>query len=406
MSVDRTQLFFELTKSSAVSNNQGHNSPLSAEALVRASPHSYQTSTSPQQPLSSFTRAAGEVSRDLQKTAKLIQDLTQLVKKRGVFDGASTSQAIESITAQVKADVSRLSNQLDGLQSFVDAKRAEALRAGAAPGKPRTAVNPPIGANSPSGSVSASSYDVLNSIHGLSHSDMVLASLKQQLLGFSVGLRDVISARGEGIKQARDRRSAFGRTAAKDLGRPLELTAPPPPISPPSSTPMHSSRQLPTEMSEKAFIPISGSFQNQNMNQSQRPSIETMGQRFSSSSSSTTTSTAITTSSAANAFQIVTQQQLDPEVAFVNSRAQDVRHVEAAVTEIATLFGRLATLVAEQGNQIDRIDGDIESASGQMDLASTQLQRAYDSAASNRMLALRIIGVLIAFIFGFVFFVA
>jgi hypothetical protein len=230
---------------------------------------------------------------------------------------------------------------------------------------------------------------------------MVLASLKQQLLGFSVGLRDVISARGEGIKQARDRRSAFGRTAAKDLGRPLELTAPPPPISPPSSTPMHSSRQLPSEMSEKAFIPISGSFQNQ----SQRPSIETNGQRF-SSSSSTTTSTAITTSSAANAFQIVTQQQLDPEVAFVNSRAQDVRHVEAAVTEIATLFGRLATLVAEQGNQIDRIDGDIESASGQMDLASTQLQRAYDSAASNRMLALRIIGVLIAFIFGFVFFVA
>lgn len=394
MSVDRTQLFFELTKSNQVvfSNTQGH-SPLSAEALVRASSTSLSVVSS-QPPLSSFTRAAGEVSRDLQKTAKLIQELTQLVKRRGVFDGASTSQAIESITTQVKADVSRLSNQLDGLQSFVDAKRAEAMRAGAAPGKPRTSANPtPAGSNSSNGTTSSSSYDVLNSIHGLSHSDMVLASLKQQLLGFSVGLRDVISARGEGLKQARDRRSAFGRTASKDLGRPLELATPPPPISPTTSISTHTSRQAPPETDSSAFIPIGGSHH-------QKPSFETMGQRASSSSFTATSS------SAANAFQIVTQQQLDPEVAFVNSRAQDVRHVEAAVTEIATLFGRLATLVAEQGNQIDRIDGDIESAGGQMDLASTQLQRAYDSAASNRMLALRIIGVLIAFIFGFVFFIA
>ena len=394
MSVDRTQLFFELTKSNnqVVPNTQGH-SPLSAEALVRASSTSLSVASS-QPPLSSFTRAAGEVSRDLQKTAKLIQDLTQLVKRRGVFDGASTSQAIESITTQVKADVSRLSNQLDGLQSFVDAKRAEAMRAGAAPGKPRTSANPtPAGSNSTNGTTSSSSYDVLNSIHGLSHSDMVLASLKQQLLGFSVGLRDVISARGEGLKQARDRRSAFGRTASKDLGRPLELATPPPPISPTTSISTHTSRQAPPETDSSAFMPIGGSHH-------QKPSFETMGQRASSSSFTATSS------SAANAFQIVTQQQLDPEVSFVNSRAQDVRHVEAAVTEIATLFGRLATLVAEQGNQIDRIDGDIESAGGQMDLASTQLQRAYDSAASNRMLALRIIGVLIAFIFGFVFFIA
>lgn len=339
---------------------------------------------------SSFTRAAGEVSRDLQKTAKLIQELTQLVKRRGVFDGAATSQAIETITNQVKSDVSRLSNQLDGLQSFVDAKRDEAIRAGAAPGKPKANTITPTTTTtgvsiSTSGSSTNTSYDVLNSIHGLSHSDMVLASLKQQLLGFSVGLRDVISARGEGLKQARDRRSAFGRTAAKDLGRPLELAAPPPL---PLTSSIQSRYTTPSEgVVETVSVPIGS----QHYHQNQKPSFETAVQRMPSSS--------------ASAFQIVTQQQLDPEVAFVNSRAQDVRHVEAAVTEIATLFGRLATLVAEQGNQIDRIDGDIENAGGQMDLASAQLQRAYDTAASNRMLALRIIGVLIAFIFGFVFFV-
>jgi syntaxin 5 len=384
MSVDRTQLFFELvsktgSQQTSVLTTSSSQSPLSAEALVRSNTTH---SSSPFVP-SSFTRAAGEVSRDLQKTAKLIQELTQLVKRRGVFDGAATSQAIETITNQVKSDVSRLSNQLDGLQSFVDAKRDEAIRAGAAPGKPKANTITPTTTTgvsiSTSGSSTNTSYDVLNSIHGLSHSDMVLASLKQQLLGFSVGLRDVISARGEGLKQARDRRSAFGRTAAKDLGRPLELAAPPP-------LPLTSSIQS-KGVVEIVSVPVGS----QHYHQNQKPSFETAVQRMPPSS--------------ASAFQIVTQQQLDPEVAFVNSRAQDVRHVEAAVTEIATLFGRLATLVAEQGNQIDRIDGDIENAGGQMDLASAQLQRAYDTAASNRMLALRIIGVLIAFIFGFVFFV-
>ena len=89
----------------------------------------------------------------------------------------------------------------------------------------------------------------------------------------------------------------------------------------------------------------------------------------------------------------------------MSQRAQDVRHVEAAVSEIASLFGRLASLVAEQGATIDRIDGDLEAAGGQMGLAEAQLQRAYAAASSNRMLALRIIGVLIAFAFGFVFLV-
>ena len=101
----------------------------------------------------------------------------------------------------------------------------------------------------------------------------------------------------------------------------------------------------------------------------------------------------------------MTQQQLSAEQAFVSSRAQDVRHVEAAVSEVAQLFGRLASLVAEQGASIDRIDGDLEAAGGNLTLAQNELERAHAAAASNRMLALRVIGVLVAFVMGFVFLV-
>ena len=113
-----------------------------------------------------------------------------------------------------------------------------------------------------------------------------------------------------------------------------------------------------------------------------------------------------TSASASGLFKLVSQQQLEPEAAFASSRAQDVRHIEAAVTEIAALFGRLSSLVAEQGAQIDRIDGDLESAGGNVDLAQQQLQRAYASASSGRTLALRVLGVLVAFVFAFVFFLA
>lgn len=46
---------------------------------------------------------------------------------------------------------------------------------------------------------------------------------------------------------------------------------------------------------------------------------------------------------------------------------------------------------------MDRIDADLESATEDFERGHSQLQRYWDRVSSNRMLALRILGVLVCF---------
>jgi hypothetical protein len=95
----------------------------------------------------------------------------------------------------------------------------------------------------------------------------------------------------------------------------------------------------------------------------------------------------------------VTQAQLsrDPELQYLNSRAQDVAGLESTIAELGTLFSRLASVVVEQGAQVERIDSDLEAANRDLEAGQAQLQKSWQSASSNSGLALRVMGVLVSF---------
>jgi syntaxin 5 len=59
---------------------------------------------------------------------------------------------------------------------------------------------------------------------------------------------------------------------------------------------------------------------------------------------------------------------------YLSARAQDVAGLESTISELGSLFGRLASVVAEQGAQVERIDADLEAATGDMDRGQAQLQ--------------------------------
>lgn len=365
--------------------------------------------------------------------ALLIRHSFAVVKRRGVFDAGQTQTEIDRLTGSIKVDVQRLSGQLDGLQAYVDARKQEAQRVGAVPGRP---LQQPLqssarggglqngGPNnsSTSGSNDASG-DVLSSVQGLSHSDVVLSSLKTQLLSFSITLKDALSQRGEGMKAAADRRQVFGRAAGKDLGRPLALYSPHQ-----QHQQQHSQQQQGRPGSGSvggdAVISIGGGgsadaegpFKGRRMGGSNPSSSAGAGgivTQFNQSpyghqAGSSGIGAGIPShmhsvdvkqqrgggygagagaGSAADAFQLVTQAQLEPELQYLQNRSQDVRAVESAISDISTLFGRLAHLVAEQGAQIERIDGDLESASECSVLADAQLSTHVMSLCrSTRML--------------------
>ena len=263
------------------------------------------------------------------------------------------------MTLSIKIDLQRITPQLDALQSVLKTRHAEAARVGAAAGgrrlPPMTA--PGGGANSGGGATATttaafaaaqhsnpnlSSVDPISTMHGLTHSDAVIAGLQGHLIGVASSLRGVVAARGEAVAKSTERRQIFGGAGSlRDLGRPMPAES---------------------------------------------DAVITVGPAASQSHQQ-------------HSFAAVTQAQLsrDPELQYLSARAHDVAGLESTINELGMLFGRLAVVVAEQGASVERIDADLEMAEGDIERGTAQLQKAWSAVSSNRTLALRVLGVVVSF---------
>jgi hypothetical protein len=287
-----------------------------------------------------------------------------------MFDAAGSGGSdADRLTMAIKGDLQRITPALDALQRVIDSRKAEAARVGAVAGgrhlPPQAAAAAAAAAAAPrAGSAAAAAaaaaaapLDPVSTVQGLTHSDAVLSGLKGQLLGVAHSLKGVAAARSETLARSTERRQMFGGGGgARDLGRPLAF-APPAPAAAASPAPH-----------EDTVLAIGGGGGGGG-------------------------------GGAGGAFSAVTQAQLsrDPELAYLTSRAQDVAGLESTIAELGTLFGRLASLVAEQGSVVERIDNDLEAASVDLQRGTEQLQRKWASVSSSSGLALRVLGVLAAF---------
>lgn len=67
------------------------------------------------------------------------------------------------------------------------------------------------------------------------------------------------------------------------------------------------------------------------------------------------------------------------------------------------LFGRMASLVMEQGETIAHIEDDVEAGLDNTKQAQAHLQTTYDITKGNRGVILKIFGMLICFIILFLY---
>jgi len=89
---------------------------------------------------------------------------------------------------------------------------------------------------------------------------------------------------------------------------------------------------------------------------------------------------------------------------YVNNRVDAVASIERTITELQGIFRQLASLVAEQGEMIQRIDANVDTTSGHIEDAQGQLLKYLSSVGSNRWLIAKIFMVLFLFIIIFVVF--
>jgi len=88
-----------------------------------------------------------------------------------------------------------------------------------------------------------------------------------------------------------------------------------------------------------------------------------------------------------------------------SSRAAAVESIEKTLSELQGIFGDLVALVAQQGDMIERLDANIDTAAHDVDRGHSELLKYLYNISSNRGLIIKLFIVLIIFIVLFVVFV-
>lgn len=83
---------------------------------------------------------------------------------------------------------------------------------------------------------------------------------------------------------------------------------------------------------------------------------------------------------------------------YIQSRSTAIESIETTIAELGQIFTQLATMVAEQRETVQRIDADTLDIAANVGGAQRELLKYYASISSNRMLMLKVVGVLIVFV--------
>lgn len=83
---------------------------------------------------------------------------------------------------------------------------------------------------------------------------------------------------------------------------------------------------------------------------------------------------------------------------YIQSRSTAIESIESTIGELGQIFTQLATMVAEQREQVQRIDADVIDISNNVQGAQRELLKYYASISSNRWLMMKVFGVIIVFV--------
>ena len=91
---------------------------------------------------------------------------------------------------------------------------------------------------------------------------------------------------------------------------------------------------------------------------------------------------------------------------YLQQRADAMSTVETQMVELGTIFNKLAVMVSEHGEMVQRVDDNVQDAELNINMSMNVLTDTLESLRTNRMLALRVFSVLVAFIIAFIIFAA
>lgn len=311
-----------------------------------------------------FNEAASDIAKGIHKTSGLLTKLTNLVKRQGLFD--DPTEEINSLIHRIKQDLDEMNNKCDTAQQFIESKK--------------------------------SLFGIGTKNQSSEHNSKVVGHLKSDLLNTTKDFKNILELRSSKMKDQQVRKvELIGKGTFLSPLKSLPSTTQS--RGPGSSTlketgKVESSSEASTASTETSSLVV---------RKSQAVGYPSPYANFHDGSSSS--------GSRFKPFeqdQIHSQQQflLAPiaETQYYDQREKAVSEVEKTIGELGTLFKRLATMISEQQELVERIDEDVENSISNADKAHAMLLKTYEKASSNRGLYLKIFGILAVFILFFVLF--
>jgi syntaxin 5 len=354
--------------------------------------------------LRNFHATAGGISRDIATTSQLLSQLTNLVRHKSMFDDESSQ--INTLVLRIKKNIENLNSRLDqATYSIAQQKRKLNAQAG---------------------------QEAANLVDGL----------KTEFAQAASGFKKVLQQRTDNMKESEDfQRQVYGKLGDDTIPN---ITLGPPPVYNSSAPPTivgGLDTTTPQRMSSFPTLDLTSSLMStgeptgSGMNLP-RPhgAIDAYGGNNKAGNSlrnrrSFDTNYNNAPAAAAAAYSpydransapltphdiqqmemesgLQETMQLIPAQDYLRERADAMSTVETNIVQLGTIFNKLAVMVSEHQEMVQRVEDNVEDANTNISLSLGVLTDTLTSLRTNRMLALKVFSILVMFIIFFIVFFA
>jgi len=390
MSSDRTSEFLSLARS--LPRTVAPKAPASGNMSQAAKNPAYTQ-------LRTFHATAAEISHDIAATSALLKELTDMVRRKSLLQDDSAD--MNHLVVRIKTSMENLNSRLDVAATVIlQQKRA-------------------LGKNSQAGQEAANLVD----------------GLKTEFAVTAGSFKQVLQQRTDNMKESDDmQRQVYGNmgaAAGNDDPMPTLSLAPPPVYG--TSMASDSASSFPTlDLTSGMMAPgestsslprphgISGSsttdyYADQQGIRNRRTSPDGGGganamPMYSGSYSSFHQNSGTGPLTPFDIQRMEDEQQLQtqliPDQDYLRERADAMSTVETNIVELGSIFNKLAIMVNEHAEMVQRVEDNVEESNTNINLSLGVLTDTLTNLKTNRALALRVFSILVAFIIMFIIFFA
>ncbi|KAI4140161.1 MAG: hypothetical protein LQ340_007917 [Diploschistes diacapsis] len=338
---DRTQEFQAILAQARRKQKvgKGTREPLLTESQQRAangSPVSADGRTTRRGARSEFARQAAQIGRGITGTQEKLLRLAQLAKKRTLFDDRPVE--IAELTYIIKQDLSQLNSSISSLQSLSKSQH------------PKSA---------------ATGVDQVGE-----HNKNVVVLLQGKLADVSVNFKDVLETRTKNIQASRSRTENFVSSVSASSHASINPYQ--------SASPLYST----TPIKSPSPSPGYGGANNGDLLGLEPSSAMALPNPRDGGNAEQ---------------QALMLEEGQPANTYINQRGEAIEAIERTINELGGIFGQLAAMVSEQGNQIERIDATTEDIVDNVEGAQRELMKYWSRVSGNRWLVAKMFGVLMVF---------